>query len=148
VLGLIAAIPAVGLAFLAQEVLPKFQDTIKKLSGWGLFVFAMIFIIKGFKLRAAARAAEALSAGTAALAAAQSGAAVGTADVSVEVGGTEGEGTPKPGFTVGSPEEREKGETTGLTGAAAASATVRYLARRAAGKDSHFLDLSQCCGTA
>ena len=118
VLGLIAATPAVGLAFLAQRVLENYTDIIKRLSGWGLFVFAMIFLIKGFKLRAAAKAAP-VTARAAETPAADPG------DVSIEV-----TGSPKGGggFTVGSQEERAKGEVEGLTGGAASPAvSASYL---------------------
>jgi hypothetical protein len=119
VLGLIAATPAVGLAFLAQRVLENYTDIIKRLSGWGLFVFAMIFLIKGFKLRAAAKAAPVTARAPAETPAADPG------DVSIEV-----TGSPKGGggFTVGSQEERAKGEVEGLTGGAASPAvSASYL---------------------
>lgn len=127
-LGLIAALPAVGLAFVAQLVLEKFTSTIKRLSGWGLFVFAIIFLVKGAKLRAAAKAEEA--AGKLGAAASQ--------DVSVEVVPTHPAAPAadsKPpnatGFTVGTPEERVRGETTGLTGErAAATGMVRCAGSR------------------
>jgi hypothetical protein len=108
VLGLIAAIPALGLAFLAQRVLADFTDIIKRLSGWGLFVFAMIFLIKGFKLRAAAKAAP-----IAPRAAAPITPPANAADVSLEVADSPKTGA---GFTVGTPAERSKGEVEGLTG--------------------------------
>ncbi len=111
VLGLIAAIPAVGLAFVAQLVLAKWTDTIKQLSGWGLFLFAIIFIVKGFKLRAAAKAEQV----------AAKHAPTARPDESVDVsprtvaGGEVAPASPA-GFTVGTVEERAKGEIAGLTG--------------------------------
>lgn len=109
VLGSIAAIPAVGLAFLAQRVLENFKDIIKQLSGWGLFFFACIFLVKGVKLRAAAKAPPATARAPA------QAPTTDPADISVEVTGSpKGEG----GFTVGSLDERAKGEVEGLTGGA------------------------------
>lgn len=94
-------------------MLSKWTDTIKKLSGWGLFVFALIFIIKGFKLRAAAQSETEAKAKREARARPDE-----PVDESLDIpeapAGTDVAST---GFTVGTAEERAKGETTGLTGA-------------------------------
>ena len=100
VLGLIAAVPAVALALVAQQVLQDFEDTLKNLSGYGLFVFALIFIVRGFKARAAAKAPPPTPYATGAEPGPRASAEVGAAeavDASTEAG--------KTGFTVPTDDE-------------------------------------------
>ncbi len=132
VLGLIAAIPAVGLAFVAQLVLANWKDTIKKLSGWGLFVFALIFIIKGFKRRAAAKAEQVAAANHLSTARPDESVDVSPSTVA---GGEIAPASPV-GFTVGTAEERAKDEIVGLTGNPAPH-TVHHAARAAHAAPPH-----------
>ena len=89
-----------ALALVAQQVLQDFEDTLKNLSGYGLFVFALIFIVRGFKARAAAKAPPPTPYATGAEPGPRASAEVGAAeavDVSTEAG--------KTGFTVPTDDE-------------------------------------------
>ena len=89
-----------ALALVAQQVLQDFEDTLKNLSGYGLFVFALIFVVRGFKARAAAKAPPPTPYATGAEPGPRASAEVGAAeavDVSTEAG--------KTGFTVPTDDE-------------------------------------------